>query len=211
MTEDKKPAEAADPEAEIEDVASAAPETAADAASDDPLAAAEARIQELEADLSDLRDRSLRALADAENTRRRSERELADARKYASSGFAKDLLNVSDNLGRALESVPEELRERDENLKSLIVGVEMVEKDLLTAFERQGIKKIEPLGEKFDHTYHQAMFEVPDSGEPAGTIVQLLQPGYVMHDRLLRPAMVAVAKGDSDSPPENTGHVDTTA
>jgi len=211
MTEDKKPAEAADPEAEIDDAASAAPETAADEVSDDPLAAAEARIQELEADLSDLRDRSLRALADAENTRRRSERELADARKYASSSFAKDLLNVSDNLGRALESVPEELRERDENLKSLIVGVEMVEKDLLTAFERQGIKKIEPLGEKFDHTYHQAMFEVPDSGEPAGTIVQLLQPGYVMHDRLLRPAMVGVAKGDSDSPPENTGHVDTTA
>ncbi len=211
MTEDKKPAEAADPEAEIDDAAAAEPEAAADEASEDPLAAAEARIQELEADLSDLRDRSLRALADAENTRRRSERELAEARKYASSSFAKDLLNVSDNLGRALESVPEELRERDENFKSLIVGVEMVEKDLLTAFERQGIKKIEPLGEKFDHTYHQAMFEVPDSGEPAGTIVQLLQPGYVMHDRLLRPAMVAVAKGDSDAPPENTGHVDTTA
>ncbi len=210
MTEDKKPAEAADPEAEIDDAAEAASEAAADVP-DDPLAAAEARIQELEADLSDLRDRSLRALADAENTRRRSERELAEARKYASSNFAKDLLNVSDNLGRALESVPEELRERDENFKSLIVGVEMVEKDLLTAFERQGIKKIEPLGEKFDHTYHQAMFEVPDSGEPAGTIVQLLQPGYVMHDRLLRPAMVGVAKGDSDSPPENSGHVDTTA
>ncbi len=211
MTEDKKPAEAADPEAEIDDAPAAEPEAAAAEALDDPLAAAEARIQELEAELSDLRDRSLRALADAENTRRRSERELAEARKYASSSFAKDLLNVSDNLGRALESVPEELRERDENLKSLIVGVEMVEKDLLTAFERQGIKKIEPLGEKFDHTYHQAMFEVPDSGEPAGTIVQLLQPGYVMHDRLLRPAMVGVAKGDSDSPPENTGHVDTTA
>lgn len=214
MTEDKKPAEAADPEAEIDEAAAAAPDgpgaSAADP-SDDPLAAAEARIQQLEADISDLRDRSLRALADAENTRRRSERELADARKYASSNFAKDLLNVSDNLGRALESVPEELRERDENFKTLIVGVEMVEKDLLTAFERQGITKIEPLGEKFDHTYHQAMFEVPDSGEPAGTIVQLLQPGYVMHDRLLRPAMVGVAKGQSESPPDDAGHVDTTA
>lgn len=209
MTEDKKPAEAADPEAEIDETAE--PDALAEDVSDDPLAAAAARIQQLEADISDLRDRSLRALADAENTRRRSERELADARKYASSGFAKDLLNVSDNLGRALESVPEELRERDEHLKTLIVGVEMVEKDLLTAFERQGITKIEPLGEKFDHTYHQAMFEVPDSPEPAGTIVQLLQPGYVMHDRLLRPAMVAVAKGQQNPPPDDTGHVDTTA
>lgn len=209
MTEDKKPAEAADPEAEIDETAE--PDALAEDVSDDPLAAAAARIQQLEADISDLRDRSLRALADAENTRRRSERELADARKYASSGFAKDLLNVSDNLGRALESVPEELRERDEHLKTLIVGVEMVEKDLLTAFERQGITKIEPLGEKFDHTYHQAMFEVPDSPEPAGTIVQLLQPGYVMHDRLLRPAMVAVAKGQQKPSPDDTGHVDTTA
>lgn len=211
MNDDKKPAEAADPEAETDDAVADAPDVSAEEAADDPLVAAEARIQQLEADISDLRDRSLRALADAENTRRRSERELADARKYASSSFAKDLLNVSDNLGRALESVPEELRERDENFKSLIVGVEMVEKDLLTAFERQGITKIEPLGEKFDHTYHQAMFEVPDSGEPAGTIVQLLQPGYVMHDRLLRPAMVGVAKGQSESPPDDTGHVDTTA
>lgn len=211
MTEDKKPAEAADPEAEIDDAAAAAFDAPAEDVSDDPLAAAEARIEQLEAEISDLRDRSLRALADAENTRRRSERELADARKYASSGFAKDLLNVSDNLGRALESVPMELRERDENLKTLVVGVEMVEKDLLTAFERQGITKIEPLGEKFDHTYHQAMFEVPDSPEPAGTIVQLLQPGYVMHDRLLRPAMVAVSKGPQNSSPDETGHVDTTA
>lgn len=172
---------------------------------------AEARVQQLEAELSELKDRSLRALADAENTRRRAQREVMEARKYAASGIVKDLLNVSDNLRRALESVPPELRERDEQVKNLVIGVELVEKDLLGAFEKHGVKRIEPLGEPFNHEYHQAMYEVENSGQPSGTIVQLLQPGYVMHDRLLRPAMVAVAKGKPDTPPAPHERVDTTA
>jgi molecular chaperone GrpE len=173
--------------------------------------AAAQRVQQLEAELTDLKDRSLRALADAENTRRRAQREVTDARKYAASGIVKDLLNVSDNLRRALESVPPELYERDEQMKNLVVGVEMVEKDLLGAFEKHGVKKIEPLGEPFNHEYHQAMYEVENSGKPSGTIVELLQPGYVLHDRLLRPAMVVVAKDKPDTPPGPHERVDTTA
>lgn len=182
---------------------------APEAAGTEPVAAE--RVQQLEAELADLKDRSLRALADAENTRRRAQREVTDARKFAASGIVKDLLNVSDNLRRALESVPPEVFERDEQVKNLVVGVEMVEKDLLGAFEKHGVKKIEPLGEPFNHEYHQAMYEVADSGKPSGTIVELLQPGYMLHDRLLRPAMVAVAKGKPDTPPDTHEHVDTTA
>ena len=191
-----------------------APPGAPDAAADAPapeVASPEGQIQKLEAELTELRDRNLRALADAENTRRRAQREVSDARKYGASGIVQDLLNVSDNLRRALESVPAEARDRDEQLKTLITGVEMVEKDLLAAFEKHGIKKIEPLGEPFNHDFHQAMYEVEDSDKPAGTVVEMLQPGYVMHDRLLRPAMVAVAKGKPETPPSGNGHVDTTA
>ena len=136
---------------------------------------------------------------------------MTDARKFAASGIVKDLLNVSDNLRRALESVPPELYDRDEQVKNLVVGVEMVEKDLLGAFEKHGVKKIEPLGEPFNHEYHQAMYEVENSGKPSGTIVELLQPGYVLHDRLLRPAMVVVAKDNPDTPPGPHERVDTTA
>ncbi|MCG8548394.1 MAG: nucleotide exchange factor GrpE [Alphaproteobacteria bacterium] len=191
-----------------------APPGAPDAAADAPapeVASPEGQIQKLEAELTELRDRNLRALADAENTRRRAQREVSDARKYGASGIVQDLLNVSDNLRRALESVPAEARDRDEQLKTLITGVEMVEKDLLAAFETHGIKKIEPLGEPFNHDFHQAMYEVENSDKPAGTVVEMLQPGYVMHDRLLRPAMVAVAKGKPETPPGGNGHVDTTA
>ena len=172
---------------------------------------ADERVQQMAAEIAELKDRSLRALADAENTRRRSQREVNDSRKYAASGIIKDLLNVSDNLHRALESVPAEMREGDEQVKNLVVGVEMVAKDLLSAFEKHGVKKIEPLGEPFNHEFHQAMYEVENSGKPNGTIVDMLQPGYVMHDRLLRPAMVAVAKGNPDSSPENHERIDTTA
>ena len=188
----------------------AAPEPPADDAAPDAESPA-ALIEKLEAELTELRDRNLRALADAENTRRRAQREVSDARKFGASGIVQDLLNVSDNLRRALESVPPEARERDEQIKTLIVGVEMVEKDLLAAFEKHGIKKIEPLGEPFNHDFHQAMYEVEGSDQPAGTVVEMLQPGYVMHDRLLRPAMVAVAKGKPEPSAGGNGHVDTTA
>ena len=170
-----------------------------------------ARISELEGELADFKDRSLRALADAENTRRRSEREVIDAKKYGSSNLVKDLLNVSDNLHRALEAVGEDVKELDETVKNLVVGVQMVEKEMLDVFEKHGVTKLQPIGEKFNHDFHQAMYEVEGSGQPTGTIVELLQPGYVMHDRLLRPAMVAVAKDTSEELSDKPDRVDTSA
>ncbi len=166
-----------------------------------------------EEDAADLKDKLLRALADLENTRRRAAREVADTRKYAASGLAKDLLNVSDNLCRALETVTEEMREGDAGVKNLVLGIEMVEKEMLSAFERQGITRLDPLGEPFDHNFHQAMYEKEDTGYPAGTVAEVMQAGYVIHDRLLRPAMVAVSKGGGsaeEAPPE-VDPVDTTA
>lgn len=158
-------------------------------ASVDPMA-------QLEADLAEFRDKHLRALAEIENVRRRGEKEKSDALKYAATNFAKDILGVADNLRRAIEAVPEDAAESDGPVKTLIQGVEMTERELLSIFERHGIKRIEANGAKFDHNLHQAMMEVPDSGQPAGTVVQVLQSGYTIHDRLLRPAMVGVAKGD---------------
>ena len=166
-----------------------------------------------EPEAAEMKDRLLRALADVENTRRRAKRDVEDARKYAASNFAKDLLNVSDNLRRALDTVSEETREGDDIVKNLVLGIEMVEKELLTAFERQGVSKVDPLGEPFDHNFHQAMYEKPDTEYPNGTVAEVMQAGYVMHDRLLRPAMVAVAKGggEEQDPPSEVDPVDTTA
>jgi molecular chaperone GrpE len=157
-------------------------------------AATAERLAQLEAELAETKDRLLRALAETENVRRRTERERADASKYGAGTLAKDLLNVADNLRRALDSAPPE-QVADERMRKLIEGVGATERELLAAFERGGIRRIDPLGERFDHNLHQAMFEVESTGQPPGTIVQVLQPGYVMHDRLLRPALVGVAKG----------------
>ena len=154
----------------------------------------EERIAALEAELAESQDRLLRALAETENTRRRAQRERADAEKYGLGRFANDMLPVADNLRRALDSLPES-EAKDDRTKSLLAGVEATERELLAAFERHGLKRIDPMGEKFDHNFHQAVFEAPNTGRPAGTIVEVLQPGYVLHDRLLRPAMVGVAKG----------------
>ena len=166
-----------------------------------------------EEDAADLKDKLLRALADLENTRRRATREVADTRKYAASGLAKELLNVSDNLRRALETVTEEMREGDASVKNLVLGIEMVEKEMLSAFERQAITRLYPLGEPFDHNFHQAMYEKEDKGYPAGTVAEVMQAGYVIHDRLLRPAMVVVSKGGgaSEEAPPEIDPVDTTA
>ena len=166
------------------------------------------KIAELEVELGEARDRLLRALAETENVRRRAERERADAARYGSANLAKELLNVADNLRRALDSMPAE-QAADERTRTLLQGVAATERELLAAFERGGIRRIDPLGERFDHNLHQAMFEVESSGQPPGTVVQVLQPGYVLHDRLLRPAMVGVAKG-SAQPPEHQ-RVDTVA
>jgi molecular chaperone GrpE len=155
----------------------------------------------LEAELADAKDRLLRALAETENVRRRADRERADAARFGAANFAKDLLNVADNLRRALESVRDG-QGGDGLLRTLLEGVAATERELLAAFERHGVRRVDPLGERFDHNFHQGMFEVENTGKPAGTIVQVLQPGYVMHDRLLRPALVGVAKGES-SPPQS--------
>ncbi|HXM71090.1 MAG TPA: nucleotide exchange factor GrpE [Thermoanaerobaculia bacterium] len=152
------------------------------------------RIAYLEAKCAELKDQLLRALAETENTRRRMRKEAEDTAKYAVSKLAKDLLAAPDNLRRALDAIPAEGRQADALLDRLAEGVELVEREMLAIFERHGIERIEPLGAAFDHNFHQALFEVATADQPPGTVVQVLAPGYVIHDRLLRPAMVAVAK-----------------
>lgn len=159
------------------------------------MPSAEGRIAELEAEVAKYKDQALRALAEQENVRRRAQRDREDALKFATSGFAKDLVTVADNLRRAIESVPEAQAAKDELLKGLMSGVSATERELLGAFEKHGIRKLDPMGEKFDHNFHQAIFELESTGKPAGTVVQVLQAGYTLHDRLLREAMVGVAKG----------------
>jgi molecular chaperone GrpE len=153
-------------------------------------------IEALNAENGGLKDKVLRTLADMENLRRRTEKEIADARTYAVTKFAGDMLSVADNLRRALETVSAEARETaDGTLKSLMEGIELTERDLLKTLERHGIRKIDPKGEKFDPNLHQAMFEVPDPGVPNGTVREVVQSGFVIGDRVLRPALVGVAKG----------------
>lgn len=149
----------------------------------------------LEAALAESKDKLLRALAEAENTRRRGAREKEEASKYAITAFARDMLSVADNLHRALDSVDDAARAEDESLDTLMVGVEMTEREMLGAFKRIGITAIDALDKKFDHNFHQAMFEMDDEGCPVGTVIKILQTGYMLHDRLLRPAQVGVSKG----------------
>jgi molecular chaperone GrpE len=174
-----------------------------------PEAASETQadpIAVLEAEKADLKDKLLRLMADMENLRRRTEREVADARTYAVANFARDMLNVADNVRRAIESVPEEARASAEGaFKGLIEGIDLTERDLLKTLERHGVKKLEPQGQKFDPNVHQAMFEVPNTEVPNGTVVQVVQSGYVIGDRVLRPAMVGVAKGGPKAPANGAG------
>ncbi|HEV2566472.1 MAG TPA: nucleotide exchange factor GrpE [Microvirga sp.] len=163
-----------------------APEAASEA---DPIAV-------LEAEKADLKDKLLRLMADMENLRRRTEREIADARTYAVANFARDMLNVADNVRRAIESVPEEARSTAEGaFKGLIEGIDLTERDLLKTLERHGVKKLDPQGQKFDPNVHQAMFEIPNAEVPNGTVLQVVQSGYVIGERVLRPALVGVSKG----------------
>lgn len=157
------------------------------------------RLNKSEAELAETKDKLLRALAETENQRRRAQREREDASKYAAANFAKDMLDVADNLRRAIGSIdPASLQ--DERAKALVDGVAATERALLAALERHGIKRIEPeIGERFDPNLHEAMFEVPNTGKPGGSVVQVVQAGYRMHDRLLRPAMVGVAKASAPS------------
>lgn len=168
----------------------AAEENAAEVAAEpDPL-------DVLRAENSELRDRFLRLAAEMDNLRRRTERDVKDAKSYSVSGFARDMLAVSDNLRRALDAVPADQRaDADATLTTLLEGVEMTERAMLSALERHGVKKIEPEGEKFDPNFHQAMFEIPNPAVPNNTVVQVVQAGFTIGDRVLRPAMVGVAKG----------------
>jgi molecular chaperone GrpE len=154
----------------------------------------DARIAELEAELANAKDQQLRALAEAENVRRRAQREREEAAKYGGVSLARDLLNVADNLRRAIEAVPAEAAERDPAIKSLIEGIMMVEKELAGVFEKHHVQPVPGIGEPFDHNVHQAVVELPTEEVPPGHVAQVLQTGYQLHDRLLRAAMVAVGK-----------------
>lgn len=160
--------------------------------SDTPAESTEALVKEV----AELKDRLLRTLAEMENLRRRTEREVADARAYGISGFAHDLLGVADNLRRALDAIGAEPREAlAPPLMAFIEGVELTERELLKVLEKNGVRRFDPQGEKFDPNVHQAMFEVPDPTKPAGTVAQVMQAGYMIGERVLRPALVGVAKG----------------
>lgn len=188
-------------EAAGHDAASSTAGQAEDAApATDALAAAEAEKAEM-------KDKLLRTLADMENLRRRTEKEVADARAYAVTAFARDMLTVADNIHRALDAVPAEARaQMDEALKGLIEGIELTERDLMKSMERHGVRKLAPEGGKFDPNLHQAMFEVPDPSVPSGQVVQVVQDGYVIGERVLRPAMVGVAKGGPKPAPAAQGN-----
>jgi molecular chaperone GrpE len=160
---------------------------------DDPE---EGSVEALAKEAADARDKMLRTLAEMENLRKRTAREVSDARTYGISGFARDVLDIADNLQRALDAVPAEARAAaDPGLKALIEGVELTERSLHNALEKNGVRKFDPAGEKFDPNVHQAMYEIPDPSVPAGTIAQVIQSGYMIGDRILRPALVGVAKG----------------
>ncbi len=154
-----------------------------------------AELEKARAEAADYKDKALRAVAELENYRRRADKERDDVSKYAISNFAREMLPVADNLRRALDAQPAVAGDAGAPLKAFIAGVELTERELLAAFERFGLKKIDPLGEPFDHNFHQAMFEIEDASKPSGLVVQVMQSGYLLKDRLLRPAMVAVSKG----------------
>lgn len=181
-----------------------APEQSTDATAQPPSDGA--RIEQLEAELAKMRDQWVRAAAETENVRKRAERDVTEASKYAITAFARDMVNVLENLKRASESIPQENRGGNDLLKTLGEGVDLTLQELLNIFERFGIKRIDPAGQKFDHNLHQAVVQVERPDVPAGTVIQVVQAGYTIGDRLLRPAMVAVSKQG-----EETKKVDTTA
>ena len=179
-----------------EDAESGAGETGAETtpATDEATEQPVSEIDELRAEVTSLKDQLLRALAESENTRRRAERDREDATKFAVSNFARDMVGIADDLNRALDSLPEDQKSADGPLKTLVEGVEITRRDLGAAFNRQSISRIDPEGGKFDHNLHEAMFEVETPDKEPGTVVQVIQHGYKIHDRLLRPARVGVAK-----------------
>ena len=180
-------------------------EPADDAASPEMVPAAQVKAA-LEA-AADFKDKLLRTLADMENLRRRTEREVAEARLYGVTGFARDVLQVADNMHRALETIGPELR-ADATVNALIEGVELTERELLKALEKHGVKKFSPLGEKFDPNFHQAVYESTDGSAAPGSVAQVIQAGYLIGERVLRPAMVAVAKAQPRQPAASASNDD---
>jgi molecular chaperone GrpE len=187
---------------------------------EDPLAPTEnsaeleqmrAVIKGLQDELDKMKDQALRALAEAENARKRAVKEREDAQRFAITSFAKDLLSVADNLRRALDAIPAEAMTADPHLKNLNDGVEATEREMLKGFEKAGIKKIYPMDEPFNPNFHEVMFEAPGTGKPAGTVVQVMEAGYVLNDRLLRPARVAVAKDEGQGDGRPGIQIDTSA
>jgi molecular chaperone GrpE len=188
MTDNRRAQTATEPEAAASEAAAAPP----DPSQPTQMNTAEALAREA----AELKDRLLRTLAEMENLRRRTAREVADSRTYAIASFARDVLAVADNMSRALDGLRSELKGKaDGGVKALLDGVELTERELLKALEKNGVRKFEPNGEKFDPNLHQAMYEVNDASVPAGTIAQVVQSGYMIGERMLRPALVAVAKG----------------
>jgi molecular chaperone GrpE len=164
-----------------------------------------ARIAELEAQLEEAKKERLLALAEAENAGRRADKRIADNAKYAVSNICKALLQVADNLGRAMLAAPAEARAGNDTLKNLAMGIELTEKELLTVLESNGVKRVNSLNQPFDANFHNAIQEVENTTVPSGTVVQVFQEGYVIHDRLLRPAMVVVSKGGPKREPKPAG------
>lgn len=166
-----------------------------DATKDETPVSPEERVAELEAEVESLNDRLLRAVAETENIRRRSQRDKQDTARYAITNFARDMLSVADNLGRALGSVDEEARKDNAVIENLMIGVEMTERELMAAMGRVGVTRMEPIGNRFDPNVHEAMFEYDDAEQPQGTVGQVIEPGYMIHERPLRPAKVGITKG----------------
>ena len=152
----------------------------------------------LQKQVIDLKDQLMRSLADGENLRKRTLKEVEHAKKYSHITFVRDLVSSVDNLQRALESVPDDNSQLSEPIKNLIIGLDIVEKEIITTFEKHNLKQIQPLGEKFDYNFHQAMFEVPTNDTEPGVVVEVSQKGYLLHDRLVRPAMVGISKKIED-------------
>ena len=201
-------------EAPVDDAAAGGDDRHSDAEASEGGQSAAATEKSPAEEIAELKDKLLRSLAENENQIRRARRDREDATKYAAANFARDMLGVADNIRRALEAVPEAMSEEDPAVKAFLEGIALTERELLSTLERHGIKKLSPLGEKFDHGRHEALFEVPtDEAEP-GTVMQVVEEGYIIHDRLLRAARVGVSKALTPAPAseEDDGHqVDTTA
>ena len=165
----------------------------------------EERIENQDKEIQELKDQLLRSLAEGENLRKRTIKEIADAKKYSHISFVRDLVSSVDNLQRALEVVPEDKSEISEPIKNLIIGLEIVEKEIINTFEKHNLRQISPLNEKFDYNFHQAMFEVPTENKDPGYIVEVSQKGYLLHDRLVRPAMVGISKKPEEEIMEKNG------